>query len=119
VAARLTGLVLLAISLIWTGIAVAGQSGKDDPPQLARSTDCGKAYEHYMRSFYPHYFAVSEDGLACGYTYCISACAKTSSPDGALRECENVSNGRSCAVYAFRGAVVSKTGIVPGGGSSQ
>ena len=115
-AARLTGVALLALALVWTGTAVAGQSDKDDLPQLARSTDCAKAYQHYQRSFYPHYFAISEDGRACGYTYCTSGCAKSSSPVQALKECEGVSGGRSCSVYAFRGAVVSEGGVKPGGG---
>ena len=69
-----------------------------------------------MRSFYPHYFAISEDGRACGYTFCTSGCVRTSSPYQALKECEGVSNGRPCSVYAFRGTVVSKTDVAPGGG---
>ncbi len=98
---------------------MAGQASKDDPPQQARSTDCAKAYQRYMRTFYPHYFALSDDGRACGYTFCNSGCVRTSSPIQALKECEGVSNGRSCSVYAFRGSVVSKGEVVPGGGSGE
>ena len=113
---RVTGLALIAMALLWTGTAALGLGGMDNPPELAHSTNCEQAYKRYLRALYPHYFALSEDGKACGFTYCTSACAKTSSPVQALKECEGVSNGQPCSVYAFRGNVVSKTGVAPGGG---
>ena len=116
--ARTSGLILAAIALTWTGTALAGQSDKDDPPQIVRSTDCVRAFKHYVGTFFPYYFALSEDGTACGYTYCISTCAKSFSPYAAIMECENVSNGQSCSVYALHGRVVSKTGVTPGGGAA-
>ena len=115
-ALRTIGLALIAMALLWTGTPALALGDKDNPPSASRSTNCQQAFKRYKRAFYPHYFAVSEDGKACGFTYCSTACQKTSSPIQALKECEGVSNGRPCSVYAFRGNVVSKSAVKLGGG---
>ncbi len=117
--ASVTRLFILILCLAWVPAASAGQSDRDDPVELIKSTDCAQAFRRYDTAYDPRHFVISEDGRACAFTYCISGCARTATPYAALEACKSISNGSPCGLFAYRGRVVSDTLKIPASGSEQ
>ena len=117
--ASVTRLFILLFCLAWAPAATAGQSDRDDPPTLIKSTDCAQAFRRYDTAYDPRHFAISGDGRACAFTYCISGCTRTATPYRAIQACQSISNGSPCGLYAYRGKVVSDTLEIPASGSEQ
>ncbi len=112
-------LFVLLFCLAWVPAASAGQSDRDDPVELIKSTDCAQAFRRYDTAYDPRHFAISEDGRACAFTYCISGCTRTATPYAAIQACQSISDGSPCGLYAYRGNVVSDTLRIPASDSGQ
>jgi hypothetical protein len=62
------------------------------------------------------YFALSQDGKACAFSMCLSNCNKSEErPVTTLSLCQHISQSGPCEIYAYRGHVVSNSGVKPGG----
>ena len=105
---------LCAIFYLATTFAAAGQV--NNPPTTKTSTNCAAAFKRYSIASTPIYFALSNDGKACAFSMCLGGCNKgLEKPITTLALCRDVSEGRPCEIYAFRGNVISNSGVVPGG----
>lgn len=108
---------LLALALLPSAGAVAGTL--EDPPVFRTSNDCAAAWQRYRNATTPFHFAQTQDGRTCAYSLCIGRCKSSRDPREALHMCEVAAEGRSCEIYAFRGSIVSKGTVKPGGGAGN
>lgn len=106
---------VLLIAVAGSLAAPAATAGDTDidPPITITSTDCEAAFAAYQRQFKAHYFALSQDGKVCVYSYCATGCRPTNLRQRALYRCERQSKGVPCRIHAYGGKVIPNAAAKP------
>lgn len=65
--------------------------------QIRISPDCFAFFKQYKQDPQAMYFALSEDGQSCGYSYCPKTpCASSGMSAVAVKSCQKGANGSEC-----------------------
>lgn len=98
--------VVLVLLMGFAPQAGAAEGGAGDPLERL-STECQKAFAAYKRKAFPMFFAVTQDGAGCAYSFCESACRKSNARHTALYRCETLTDGRvPCEIFAVTTRIV-------------
>ncbi len=96
--------IILAIGLV----SVAAQA-----EQIRISADCYAFFKQYKSDPQATYFALSEDGRSCGYSYCPKTpCASSGMSAVAIKACQKDSNGSTCHAIS-NGVTETDFAVVP------
>lgn len=106
-------LLLAAVPALLAAPAVTAGDTTIDPPTTISSSDCKAAFAKYQRLFKPLYFALSQDGKVCVYSYCRTTCRPTSLRQRTLYRCDRQSKGVPCRIHAFGGKVIPSAAAKP------
>ena len=92
------GLLLAVISLSFA--PESALAGKQPPtgPSIEMSRNCPDALERFRRQSMRIYFAIAEDLTVCAYSYCTTACQRSSARRLTRHRCEKES-GVTCRIY--------------------
>ncbi len=101
---RRLGLIGLALFFSF-GAAQAGDSDMANPPDIVATTNCASGFADYRRALHPLYFALSQDGKHCSYSFCQGGCRKSNVRGQTLIACQRSSRAGPCEIYAYGGAV--------------
>jgi len=112
-------LFVIVFAWLFATAAGAGQSELDNHPIVVTGMECKAAFKRYGYAFKPVHFALSADGKACAFSYCVTGCRVGHSESTVLKLCAHDSNGSPCEIYAYRGRVVSeRPGALDGAGDN-
>ncbi len=97
-------LILLSVGLI---------SASAGAEQIRISADCYAFFKQYKNDPQAMYFALSEDGRSCGYSYCPKTpCASSGMSAVAIKACQKDSNGSTCHAIS-NGVTETDFAVVP------